>query len=221
MTTTASSARPTSSFAEARAASRTSRSLSLDPRRRSRFALRPLKHPRLVVWCRTKWRITAALRNNPDKSCLFSSELLSYLRRSDEIDRLKALFPARCQFSVVVCLRRPNDYLVSYANYLARKKIVTSSHQGDFNYVESDSWLADYEGLIGAYRRLTDDIRRIDYDAAMARHGNMVPALCQSIGVDRSSFDPHDLPFLNQSAHRAEGAHDRGGRLVAPAAAMD
>lgn len=84
---------------------------------------------------------------------IFSSEGLSLLRYADEVSTLKSLFPEG-SWQIVAYLREPQSYLRSYAAELKKHPETLPSviSQDSFAYVESDSWLIDYQARLEAYR---------------------------------------------------------------------
>lgn len=109
-----------------------------------------------------------------------SSESLSLLRSKSEIDRLAAMFPAG-ETTVVVCLRRPEDFLRSWSKHLDRDFFEVSDDPTSFAYVKPDSWLVDYDDLLSAYTNVygKESIVVIDYDTAMAEHGSTIPKIAE------------------------------------------
>lgn len=120
-----------------------------------------------------------------DATCLFSHEALSFIRDRAEAERLRALLGG-ADVSVVVMLREPAAFLQSWAVQLERMGFATSSpFRSSFMNTDPDSWLVDYDTLIGVYRDVFGDDRVsvLSYEDAMARDGSSVPSLMAACGV--------------------------------------
>ena len=136
----------------------------------------------------------------PADRIIFSAEGLSYLRFDDEIDWLCSLF-GDCKVQVVVYLRNKADFLRSYRNMLIRQNWTSNSHRESFNYVEEDTWLLDYEGLLRVYRKGfgTEAVTVMDYDAEVAKHGGTVGSFLSLLGFDEQQRRQIGEPRVNVS----------------------
>ena len=115
------------------------------------------------------------------------------------MEKLRALFPPGCSLTVVVCLREKHAFLASMQRQMEAQKISRSNIQGRSNYIEKDSWLADYGSMLEGFCELTPDLRIVDYDAAFARGDNIILPFLQALGI--SVLPTADkLPFLNKRA---------------------
>lgn len=110
---------------------------------------------------------------------MLSCETLSFLRRPAEIERLASLLESR-RVRVVLCTRRPSDYLRSWSDHLTRDGFALSDDPGSFAYVGTDSWLVDYHALESAFASVFGPVVRVDYDAELARHGSVLPGLMRA-----------------------------------------
>lgn len=135
--------------------------------------------------------VDAMLKRHAGGTILFSHEALSFLRRPEETEALRALFP-NDEVDIVVMLRDPKAYMDSWIAQLARMGFPTSSkYRSSFMYTEADSWLVDQDGLVAAYRQTFGDDRVavLSYEDALESDGSVVPALLATLGFARS-----DLP---------------------------
>lgn len=156
---------------------------------------RPLVHEkqgwleRLFQAGRLRRHIMKYRGRHRSSTVIFSCDLLSLLRQRDEVLRLKRLFPPGTEFTIVMCLREPADYLDACARHLDLQRIPRGQQPNLSTYVESDSWLADYDAIIKTYSLISSDIRVIDYDRD-ADHGNAIlAAFFRIIGVTREVVD--------------------------------
>ena len=137
-------------------------------------------------WVDPEWRrhvgeLVAAQLARPEDLVL-SSEALSFLRSPTEIEHLAELLRER-DVTILVVLRNRPDFLESWANHLRRDRYKLSRDPSSFAYVRPDSWLADYEMLLGAYRAVfgEDHVRVIDYDKALSEQGSIIPLVMAEV----------------------------------------
>jgi len=130
---------------------------------------------------KTEPRIAAFVRQTPQRKLIFSAEGLAFLRYDDEVHYLARLLPPQ-QTKVIVYLRDKAAFLRSYRRELLRMGLPLSSDPESYAYCESDSWLIDFDALIGAYARYFGDIRVLQYDQIMASDGTIIPAFLEEIG---------------------------------------
>ena len=170
---------------------------AIAPARRADMVLRQPRIWRSLLRWRLVRHVRRAAARHPNCRLIASSELLSFLREPREMIALKDLFPPGTSFIVVVCLRRKHSFLESYKRQLDGQKIAYGRRQGMSSYVETDSWLVDFDGLLRCFRQLTDDIRVIDFETATAAGNNIIASFCETIGV-REPPDGKSLLFLNK-----------------------
>lgn len=165
-------------------------------------------------WCLPAWQAEAradiqAQSGAAGERLLISSEALSYARRPQEVERLAELVAPR-RLAVVGVLRERISYLRSYRRTLIGMGFEPSRHQGSFAYVEDDSWLLDYEAMLGAYREaLGDDaVTALDYEAEMERRGSIIPAILDAFGIEAAGLPDWD-EFRDNRSHRGIGLRRR------------
>lgn len=119
---------------------------------------------------------------------LFSAEGISYLRHSDEIERLAKLLPA-ADHHLVFCRRNASDWRRSYQAEVAWAGKPQSVDA--WNYVADDSWLLRFDERIDAFRCVfgADAVTIIDYDAAVATDGSIIPSFLRKLNI-AEHFDP-------------------------------
>jgi len=152
-------------------------------------------------WCLDEWQQSAKMhvRNEVERHegpLLVSSEALSYIRHPDEVERLIDLLRPR-EITVIVVLREPASFLLSYRKTLTRSGFNFSSYRESFAYVEDDSWLVDYDSLLAVYRKVlgSDRVMSVQYEPALERYGSIIPALLGAIGFSPSEIPPwRDFP---------------------------
>lgn len=131
---------------------------------------------------------------------ILTTEGLSLLRHADEVERLAQILGGGYDaIRIVLFLRNRDDYLNSYRAQLQKKKgRQPATDYGSALYVEDDTWLTDYDGLIDVYAGVfgRDNLVVIDYDREMERRGNVIPSFLETIGfpvdeADPASFEHH------------------------------
>ena len=143
-------------------------------------------------WCRPGWQRKAErhIRDQAARdvhSLLISAEALSYTRHPDEVARLIALLKPR-QITAIAVLRKPSSFLRSYREAMLEQGFPPSPHRQSFAYVADDSWLVDYDALLGVYRQMlgADHVVALDYERELQRYGSIIPAILEAIGFDHA-----------------------------------
>jgi hypothetical protein len=137
-------------------------------------------------WVDPEWRrhvatlVSAQLAR--DEDLVLSAEALSFLRHDDEIARFRDYLNDR-ETLIIVALRNPQDFLRSWAGHLTRGGYELSNDPTSFAYVEPDSWLADYDGLIRSWRKFFGEsrVRIVNYDDSLDKFGSVIPALMNEV----------------------------------------
>ena len=124
-----------------------------------------------------------------DDVVLFSNETLSLLRSPNELENLRTLLAPR-EVHIVLVTRRREDFLRSWREQLTRDGFAMSPDPSSFAYLESDSWLVDYDEIIAVNAQVfgADRVHRVEYDEAMARYGSIIPAVMTHAVSDISSL---------------------------------
>ncbi|WP_271439664.1 hypothetical protein [Pontixanthobacter luteolus] len=124
------------------------------------------------------------------QALIVSTEGLSLLRHDDEMERLKTILDAETLDIVpILVLRDKAAFLDSF-----RKQILKhadrelSDDPASINYVGQDSWLADFGAIKSLWRKHfgEDALRIIDYDQAMERDGDVLPAALKAMDLPES-----------------------------------
>lgn len=110
-------------------------------------------------------KIGDQMRRSTAHTFVCSNEDLSYLRTKQECERLKSLFTEQnIKFKILLVLRNKEDFLRSYKNQLLKDpRRSPSSNKKSGLYIESDSWLLDFDELQSAYKSVFSDVVTIDY----------------------------------------------------------
>lgn len=126
----------------------------------------------------------------PADKLLISAESLSFLRYEDEVAILRDLLTPRA-IQVAVCLRDPTAFLESYRYEMERRDIPPSRFAASHNYVEPDTWLTDWDGMLSVWRDVLgeDRVTVFSYEEQMARHRSSIPGVLEALSIDDT-----DLP---------------------------
>lgn len=143
-------------------------------------------------------RIADALAACPDETMFFSAEGMSLLRHSDELARLKALVPV--ETDIIIALREREAFLASYRAQIGDRASTDPADYEHYRYVADDTWIADYAPRLALLRDAfgAERVTTIDYDAAMAADGSILPAFLGAIGLSGVFAETEwRVPFLN------------------------
>lgn len=138
-------------------------------------------------------RVRQYVSSSEQANIIFTSEGLSLLRHKDELKSLAEILQSEpAEVTVIVFLRNQYDYLNSYRSQLLRKKGRRPSM--DFwsaLYVEDDTWLTDYEGLLEVYGAEFghSNVHVIDYDEQLKLDGNIIPSFLECIGLETDKLE--------------------------------
>jgi hypothetical protein len=181
---------------------------------RGRLVDSPMPLRAAPEWETFATRVTGNLREQhrgASKVFVISSESLSLLRRPAELARLRDMLPA-AETTVVVCLRSPADFLRSWTRHLDRDFFELSDDPNSFAYVEADSWLVDYPGLLSVWRDAfgEDAVHVVDYDRSVASHGSTIPALLAHVSPGSIDWPAWEGYVFNTAGGKAPRRPVRG-----------
>lgn len=139
------------------------------------------------------------------ETLVIPSETLSFLRNPAELSALANLLKTR-EVTVVVTLRERIDYLRSWAEHLTRDGFTLSDNPNSFAYVQPDSWLADYDSLLAAYRNQfgQESVRIVDYEEEMGMRGSVIPGIMKHIVTTTDNLPEWQGVFKNSSKQFSE-----------------
>lgn len=155
-------------------------------------------------------RVAGFLAGLDTPHAILSNEDLAYLRHADEVETLRGILGGAGPVRVVVYLREKSAFLRSYAQQIRRRpgRLPSTDPRSAF-YVEPDSWLVDYEGLVACYAAAfgRDGVTVLDYDDLLAREGNVIPSFLRTLGVPPfPGLDLRDY-FLHRSSAATDPEH--------------
>lgn len=112
---------------------------------------------------------------------IISAEGLSFIRTTDEVDRLHELL-APYELEFIVVLREQADFLSSYSQWMKKLDIKQSKDPESCRYLGTDSWIIDFD----RFPKLFPGIKIIEYRQAMHDSGSIIPAIMEGIGTETS-----------------------------------
>ena len=124
---------------------------------------------------------------------VMSHEALSFLRNQAETERLKDLVGDDRKISILLVVRKPEDYLQAWKDQLQKMGFPNESRlPTSVGYTEPDSWLVDYQQLIDVYTASfgAESVTVLSYEDEMDRYGSIVPALLHECGYHPDSIPP-------------------------------
>ena len=134
---------------------------------------------------------------SPARRVVASHEALSFIRTRQEVEALDGRV---CK--VVCVLRDAESFLQSWKNQLAKTKQATSSaHFESFMNTDPDSWIVDWDELIGAYAGVLgrEAVTVLDYEREAQNHGTIITALWSACGLPETLRPNHSAKWLNSS----------------------
>lgn len=153
-------------------------------------------------------QLQAALRAfdlaNAQRDLVFSCEGLSLLRHDDELERFKALVcHSEREPVIVLVLRDKSAFLASFRKQILKHHDRSlSDDPTSINYVEPDSWLADFDAIKAIWARHfgAEALQVVDYDAAMRACGDALPAVLEAIGIPEPFVPEPGSVRINQDS---------------------
>ena len=140
-------------------------------------------------------RLEAHLRAELDgEDLIISSEDLSLLRHPDEVATLRELL-AGYDLEFIAVRRDPVEFLRSYRAWMSYNALEPSDDPTSVLHATPDSWILDFEALDPLYPGL----QWIGYEDAMDRHGSIIPALIEGMGLETAGLPDWRVPPLNVS----------------------
>jgi hypothetical protein len=139
------------------------------------------------------------------QTCLFSAEGVCLLRHEDEVAWLRDALPRPVR--IIACLREKAAYMASYRAQLEKVRHMWGGiiQRDEYNYMEDDSWLWDYDARLAPFRAAfgSEQVTVLDFDAVTKAQGSIVPGFLESIGLrDALSTQAWAGLFLNSRVAR-------------------
>lgn len=139
-----------------------------------------------AAWQRRGWARTLARR--PERDLVLSSESLCFLRTPREARRFLAA--TRRRPVILLVTRNAADWRESWTAQLMQNKRVRKGMAAAPDpalRIDAD-WYFDLAAIRKFWSGL-GELREIDFDAAMAEDGNIVPRLYREAGIDLAGLD--------------------------------
>lgn len=144
---------------------------------------------------------------SPCENVIMSSEDLFFIRSEEELEKLVNL--TERTIHVVIALRSPKSFLKSYRNQIYKNNMLPSLHKDSVNYVESDSWIVNYEEVKSLYEKFTGKIicKFIDYEKVTMENGSVLKDLWDSCLLPPEIPNENDFLSFNNTANDNDRFH--------------
>jgi hypothetical protein len=150
-------------------------------------------------WAAAAARLNAHFRALPGERILLSAEAFSFLREAEERRRLEQLC-AGFAVKPILFLRDPPSWLESWRSELRFSKMAKKPGavpgQGILD-VGPSSWLADHAAIRAFWG---PEAVILGYEDALSRHGSVIPAFLEALGIDPATCPPWRGIELNTTA---------------------
>jgi hypothetical protein len=169
-------------------------------------------------WRDPRWRagvlrqVLDDLRRHPDEITVLSSENLSWFRHDDEFIGLREVVG---DAHIVIYLRNKADFLASLTAHFNKNGMPgVSSDPSAYNYVEPDTWLADYDARVGDWKRWFTNVTVLDYDHETAGGRSVVASFVELLGVPvPDDVDTYRLNTRGDRVRRPPGNRTTTGSM--------
>jgi hypothetical protein len=141
--------------------------------------------PKPAKQAATRSRMLDLIARHREPALIVSAEAFCFLRTPDEKALLRAFLDATGrEVQIVLTLRDEADWRASWNNQLRKKPEVWKRMTALPEEQRTDAaWYFDRAAIIDFWSDL-GDLTIVDYDEALARDGNVIPALYRAMGVD-------------------------------------
>ena len=174
-------------------------------------------------WRDPNWRahvnhqVASDLARHSHTTTILSSENLDLLRYDDEFEQLRELVG---DATIVAYLRHPAEWRLRVKEqYLYKSGIDTalSTDPDAYNYLEPDSWRADYETLLAKWQQHFPRVWAPSYERRVDRDGSVIPSFLRFLGLTDwavvTDVDGYNLNRRGEPTPRTEGNRALGLRF--------
>lgn len=143
----------------------------------------------------------ARIAQSPEPRLILSAEAFCFLRTQAEAQAVAAFLAATGrEMVIVVAWRRPEDWAASWHDHIAKSPVRARRNLMRPDAKRADgAWYFD-KPAIRAFWGQFGPLREVDYDAALAGEGNVIPALYRAMDVDPAGLK---LAFSRNRRSRA------------------
>jgi hypothetical protein len=135
---------------------------------------------------------------------VMSSETMSYLRFTDEVDRLVDLVERAGvdDIEVIFVRREPASFLESYRVAMAVVAHRGIDSPGDIADMDENSWLVDYEARIELWSQRCR-VHTFDLEQQVAAEGSIIPAVARIVGADPVEYRLNSSEWIKSEVAKA------------------
>lgn len=137
---------------------------------------------------RLQWALDLARR--PERDLILSAEAFCFLRTAEEARNMRRFIALTRRTPLILLVRRNEaDWRASWTAQLSKNPRVRDGLAASDPTTRIDGeWYFDLDA-IRAFWAALGDLREIDFDAAIAAEGNIVPQLYRAAGIDPAGLD--------------------------------
>jgi hypothetical protein len=170
-----------------------------------------------IEWHDAGWRAAVIeqviddLERHRHMTTILSSENLDLLRYDDEFEALRAVIG---DAAIIAYLRKPADWLIRLKEQYLHKSdigVVLSTNPDAYNYLEPDSWRADYQTLINKWQQHFSSVWTPSYEHRVQTDGSVIPSFLRHlwrlpvVDIDGYSLNRSGEPTPRTAGNRASG----------------
>lgn len=169
-------------------------------------------------WCtHVLSQVADDLARHPNMTTILSSENLDLMRYDDEFERLRLLIG---DATIIAYLREPAEWLPRVQEqYLHKSGLpgrALSTSPDAYDYLEPDSWRADYDTLLAKWEQHFSVVWAPSYELCVAREGSVIPALLRYLELPQVDVDGYSLNQRHAPTPRTAGNRQAGLRFGEP-----
>lgn len=141
-----------------------------------------------AAWLRARWAL--ALWRRPERDLVLSAEAFCFLRNEKEARKMRRFLAlTRRRIVILLVTRNETDWRASWNAQIAKHRQVSRKLANTDSSLRIDAdWFFDLSAIRDFWSAL-GELREIDFDAAVAEDGNIVPRLYREAGIDEAGLD--------------------------------
>lgn len=154
-----------------------------------------VKRPGFWQVAKATARVQRFLRSAGATRFVISAEAFCFAREDSELKRIASLFRRPdLRVTPVICFRREADWRESWRAHLTKWEPAFRRPYGTGTDDIRQDWYFD-RAAIAAFWQQLGDVRSVDYDAALAADGTVIPALLRAMEIELA--EEEQKIFLN------------------------
>lgn len=145
------------------------------------------KGPSLVRFAKSVAHVAKFLSDGGATHFILSAEAFCFAREPKELRKIRKLFGASdVEVVPVVCFRNDKAWRESWRSEIDRWASRLRRPHGEGNGNIRGDWYLDKDAILQFWQQI-GDVRTIDFDAAVDRHGTIMPSLLEAMEIGETS----------------------------------